>query len=296
VSAYKTFLEAVRPDLLLLNAFPWFQYYLARAAKEAGIPYVMWHHGLVFREMQYLSIPESARERLITWENEVAQGSVAELFLASSSAKEWRKKYPLPEGKYPDSIVSLPIDSAFFGVPHPREQHDIPRIGWVGRWDAIKHPEYVFSLAVRLQNAAEMHAVTRLGKNALIPLDAEEFSQHVTVHDQMPTSALRQFYASMDACVLPSALETLGKVILEAAACGTPTFITRHVGLADVYRQTGMEHFLIEGDDLEKDSARILTYAKTPCTEEFLAYVRTEHRAAFTSTQLYARLQDIAKR
>jgi glycosyltransferase involved in cell wall biosynthesis len=58
---------------------------------------------------------------------------------------------------------------------------------------------------------------------------------------------VRLFLNYIDALVLPSKSEQYGKVALEAMACGTPVFMTEHVGIAQTL-QRGQHYFHIPDD------------------------------------------------
>ncbi len=49
----------------------------------------------------------------------------------------------------------------------------------------------------------------------------------VTFHGDLPHDRLPDLYRSVDLCILSSRFEAQGMVVLEAAACGTPTIGTR---------------------------------------------------------------------
>lgn len=299
VDCYKKIFEKTNPDAILINAFPWFQHYLSKAAQESGIPTVVMHHGFVYRELPFIQIPQMARDRIADWEKEASEGAAQEIFISHQSHRVWREKYPTKDiGR--DCVIPLAISDLFFeeaavlkkSVTLKKKERQ-NTIGWVGRWDLGKRPDYIAALTQKLAPDFTVHAVTQLTPNS--KLDAESFKNSVHVHEPMPPNQLASFFQSLDACVLPSEFETLGKVVLEAALCGVPTFITNEVGLADVYTQTGMEEFLITGKNAQKDADSIQQITGRPPTELFVEYIKREHRSSVAYSRLGEALRNVCK-
>ncbi|MEK9157285.1 MAG: glycosyltransferase family 4 protein [Patescibacteria group bacterium] len=293
VEEYVKFFKEVQPDLILINGFPWFQHYLVQAARTAHIPYIILHHGLVYKELPYIAISSSARHRVEMWEREGSDKAAGEIFITQQSLRVWRDKNILSR-KNSDFVVPLPVDDIFFARNKVfRVPKDKVQIGWVGRWDALKRPEYVAQIASHLKRTHDVHAVTRVTRNSLILFTEEVFSRQVILHAPMPPVELHVFYASLDACILPSAFEAMGKVVIEAAASGIPTFITEDVCLSDIYHQTNMQDFFLTGKDIGEDVKCIQRNRNKKCTPEFLAYVENEHRESVAYPRLYKALCDI---
>src|SRR5207253_6417117 len=79
----------------------------------------------------------------------------------------------------------------------------------------------------------------------------------------VPQSQLPAYYASAEACLMPSYSESFGLVGLEAQACGSPVVASHHVGVASVVRD-GMTGFLVDGPDPAAYADRMLRLLEEP--------------------------------
>jgi glycosyltransferase involved in cell wall biosynthesis len=77
-----------------------------------------------------------------------------------------------------------------------------------------------------------------------------------TFAGRLDGAELAAAYASADCFVFPSTSETLGLVVLEAMASGTPVVAARAGGIPDLVRH-GEDGFLLDADDADAWASRI---------------------------------------
>jgi glycosyltransferase involved in cell wall biosynthesis len=131
----------------------------------------------------------------------------------------------------PDKVVwiPLPVDTSFFSPPLPvGERSTAPRrVLYVGRLDSRKG---VLSLVRAMSVVDEDVSLTLAGHG---PLYFElgrlvrrlGLESRVRLRTRMTSNELLEEYRTSTAFVFPSSLETFGRVVAEAAACGLPTVL-----------------------------------------------------------------------
>lgn len=134
----------------------------------------------------------------------------------------------------PDRIVSIPngIDARRFAGVHAPVATDHLRVGCVARLSQDKGVDVLLD-ALALTEGATLQIVGKGKERAALLAQAErlEIAQRVTFHDSTDMS---EFYASIDALVLPSRLhDPFGMVAAEAMLVGLPAIVTDACGIAD---------------------------------------------------------------
>ncbi|WP_118195547.1 glycosyltransferase family 4 protein [Albibacterium indicum] len=84
-----------------------------------------------------------------------------------------------------------------------------------------------------------------------------DLSNKVTLHGFVPNRELPGILSNMDLFVMPSFPETLGRVYLEAMACGLPIIGVKNTGIDGIV-ENGKHGFLVDIDD-ERSLERVLT-------------------------------------
>ena len=112
--------------------------------------------------------------------------------------------------------------------------------------------------------------------------------QRVTFMGPKTQSELAQFMARAEVLVLPSLSEALGRVVLEAMACGTPVIGSAVGGIPDMI-QEGETGFLIPPGDVRALAGRLKWILQHPQKAKQIGESARKFAAEFFSTELYIR-------
>lgn len=123
---------------------------------------------------------------------------------------------------------------------------DLPVLVYVGRLIALKAPEVLIQALPAVCARMGSVQVCIIGPSRQDPWrgDYLEFLQHraaalgvahlCTFTGHVPLPEIKQYLAAAEALVVPSRLEGLNRVVIEAAAVGTPTIISDGAGAAEL--------------------------------------------------------------
>lgn len=130
---------------------------------------------------------------------------------------------------------------------------DAPLLVYVGRLGAEKGVERLRPVLERLPEAR----LALVGDGPHRAALEEHFAgTPTTFAGRLDGAELAAAYASADCFVFPSTSETLGLVVLEAMASGTPVVAARAGGIPDLVRH-GEDGFLLDADDVDAWASRI---------------------------------------
>ena len=162
-------------------------------------------------------------------------------------------------GAAADRVVVIPhgINLSLFRSQRsrPLRRDDDPlRLLYVGRFSAEKNVSLLPTLMSELGRRGMDAHLDIVGKGPLetrlraqvIDLDIERL---VSFHQWMNPNELVRMYSDADLLLVPSKSEPLGRVIMEAMACGTPVVGARAGGIPDLITD-GTDGFLFDPDDL----------------------------------------------
>lgn len=263
--------EAIRqlnPDIVLLNGYSIVNWYILRAAKDLGLPVVMAHHGLWFKEMNTIGndMSNATEKMLREMEKDITRFADKEIFLNEYSRDEYsRKLIKVRAGR--NQIIPLPYNPLFntkFTAPLKLKAVDSEKIkiGMVSRWDPVKSPQKFMALAREAKKQKlpwKFYAVIKLKYNYKeIDKYKKDFSKHINVIPQLPQEELKSFYRQMDLLVLPSRFDTSPTVIMEAALQGKPTVISSTVGWVSEYKRFKAGEWVINFDN-SKEAVKKIT-------------------------------------
>lgn len=273
-----------QPDLVFVNGHSIFTWLLARAAFDADIPVVLQYAGIWKKEIdQYAELfSPASREACDAMERELAERAAANVFLNQASLAAFIESHPGATVRNP-RIIPLPHAGWEFTGSYAPSVRTERVIGVVARWDRIKNHDAVLALAeeiVRRGLSWRIVAVTDIPNTDVRADFKKRYRELVTVVPPMERDALKEFYRSLDALILPSHFETAGGVVMEALAEGKPTLIAPAVGWADDYHRHGMDEWVA---DFKNPSGAVdaleaqFTRASWPEVEAFARAVQSEH-------------------
>ncbi|MEW6491137.1 MAG: glycosyltransferase family 4 protein [Cyanobacteriota bacterium] len=154
----------------------------------------------------------------------------------------------LAAGIQPEKISVIP-----FGAPtdyfHPYPKQDKHfRALFVGRVGPTKGVHYLLQAwqQLNLPNAE----LLLVGINEFPETWLEKYTDLFRYIPSLPHSSLNEYYSSANVLVLPSLLEGLALVQLEAMACGIPIITTPNAGGTDIITD-GVEGFIVPIRDVE---------------------------------------------
>ena len=101
---------------------------------------------------------------------------------------------------------------------------------------------------------------------------------------------LPRYYSAADICVVPSYTEPLGKVVLEALACGTPVLGARVGGIPDIVRPGENGVLFDAGDALALGSALRLVLQEPELLQEMSRHARACVEAHHTWSRVVRRI------
>jgi glycosyltransferase involved in cell wall biosynthesis len=282
------------PDLVLLNGFSMTNWLMMKGAKKAGIPIVVFHHGLWFKEVQDLPVKVTKATLALTksMEADTVKLSNHQIFLNASSLEQFEKAFKRLN-KEKRSIVPIPYNGIYENKVVPKKgkrKGDSLKVGFVGRWDPIKHPEVVYELAreaKRLKKGWEFHAVTALGNTRSLLKLKGKFEKYVKVHQPMMPKELKKFYQSMDIMILPSRFDAWGAVVAEAALQNRGTLISPNVGWVNEYDALGMEDWIIDFKNTKKAIDRLENLSLNDVPGSLIEHVKKTHGEEVVMTRLF---------
>jgi glycosyltransferase involved in cell wall biosynthesis len=276
-------IAAEQPDVVLLNGFSIINWYILQAAHRARIPVVVSHHGLWFKEaMEVIAKSTPQTLKLVKkMEKDIYLLAKHQIFLNHFSQKTFEKEYRVKtSGK--SSVIPISYNPVFINsrLPQPPKRTS-KKIGFVGRWDAIKNPQIIYELAREVKRQKknwEIFAVLKINEAKVLLNLRKRFTQTVTIIPPMSPSKLKQFYQEMDIMLLPSRFDVSPTVVIEAALQNRATIISPNVGFAAEYEEMGLKKWIHDFKSPKNTLKYIEEMMTTPIPEKFSASIIKKHQ------------------
>ena len=151
---------------------------------------------------------------------------------------------PPPRGAH-DARLSL--GDTGHGFPHPPQQRIARRQGLLAARDDV----------------VEQGNRVAQPPGGVVPAGQLGLAGQVEFCGSVPQARLPVYYASAEACLMPSYSESFGLVGLEAQACASPVVASHQAGVASVVRD-GVTGFLVDGPDPAAYADRMLRLLEEP--------------------------------
>ena len=226
-----------------------------RLARRRGLPLVASYHTPTGEYAAYLTSRDRFADRIEGWCEQyerwfldradaviVPSATARRHLFAEVGLPERTDVHVVPNGVDVDRF--RPVDATAF-----RERYDLgdgPLLGYTGRHGFEKRltdiPKAVAGLDVTLVFGGDGPARERL------EAEAEDRDVDARFLGFLDREELPAFYASLDAFLFPSPVETQGLVALEANACGTPVVGVDRGALADTVDDGDTGHHFEPGD------------------------------------------------
>ena len=272
------------------------------AARLMGCPVIVhFPHGHVF--YGYFG-------RLRTWAVILVERLAARIthciFTLTELGKREHLRFKVAE---PEKFVTVPcgIDLAKFSSPRrsPAEVRaefgfspsDIVA-GYVGRLVPIKGCEYfLYALELTRRRRSEIKGII-VGDGPLRE-ELEELAKGLGLSESVVFAGVREdipeIMHALDLFVLTSLNEGLGRVLLEAMACGVPVVASRVGGVAEIvlHRETGL---LVPPKDPEEIAGAILEILNDGEKAELFSRKGKERARAFDVTRMLERTEEVYER
>jgi len=158
------------------------------------------------------------------------------------------QKSLIDAGIKPEKITVIPFGAPIdYFQPQPKSEQ-LFRALFIGRVGSRKGVHYLLQAWQKIKlSPAELLLV---GINEFPPGYLEQYADIMRYIPSVPHSILNTYYTSANVLVLPTLVEGLPLVILEAMACGIPVITTPNAGVSDIITN-GVEGFIIPIRDRE---------------------------------------------
>jgi 1,2-diacylglycerol 3-alpha-glucosyltransferase len=224
------------------------------ASRWLDLPVLLHFHTWVTEATQYYPFP-IGKDALVkmSWRylRSLCQRSDGVVAPSETAINELREK--VPGMKYTD-FVSPGIDFTRFDPSingsWVREKHDLGNaevILHAGRVSEEKNLELIFDALPIIRKKKPDAKLLIVGKGPSMGqyrsiVKRKKLQEHVIFTGFVPDEELAAYYASADALVLASTFETLGIVMTEALAMGTPVAGLRHRVIPEIVRDSYNGH------------------------------------------------------
>jgi len=227
--AAETFQVAKQHNILCLYDLPILFYRTSREIQES--------EAQLFPELA--TSLQAAKEPAWKIERKEQEIQLADRIFVPSS---FVQKSLVDAGIKPEKISVIPFGAPIdYFLPRPK-QDNIFRALFIGRVGPRKGTHYLLQAWQELKLAsAELLLV---GMNEFPENYLEKYTDIIRYIPSVPHSSLSTYYNSGNVLVLPTLVEGLPLVILEAMACGIPVITTPNAGISDIITN-GVEGFIV---------------------------------------------------
>jgi glycosyltransferase involved in cell wall biosynthesis len=275
-------IEIENPDLILIIGSFYFPWFLLQAAIRTGKVFIIRYGGII--EM------EETKKIWLRLGKDFVDPSYYYIFPSDHSRKtvEEIHKTELPHSW----VIHNGLPKEFFKKKKKRTNKKF-KIGYVGRYYAVKNPEFCIALANKFKTGhnTEIEMVSSHVKNCnhgkKIPKAVRKFLKAgIKLRPIMTTARLARFYQSKDLIISPSHFETYGYVPLEAIAAGTPALINKTLGIKEVFSSLGLDELIADFNDLDHIMEKIEHIRKKKIIINDVISQRLKDEYSFSNTML----------
>jgi glycosyltransferase involved in cell wall biosynthesis len=287
VQAYKNVIAQEKPDVILINGTYYLPWCLLHASKNFNIPAIVHYHGSMTKETAHWK-NEVHRELFFNMERQFDNPNIFYIF-PSNLAKTVVEKEIFGHSIKKCTVLPNPVPAYFFKAKPPKgiRKH----IGVVGRWTKIKNPNFVKRLArynAKHGNNYSLNVVSDISQRSLA---CRELNGLACFKSPMNNIKLSKFYASMGVVISPSHFETYGNVAKEALASGVPALISPQMGVAETFKDLGLDDWIIDFRSVRKVFSKI----KDVSSQTVPASVREQLKDKYSPEIIHDKMVDIIR-
>lgn len=255
IKAYESEIRRIKPDVILVNGSYFLPWCLLQAAKAYGRAKIVVHyHGVLKKEVEHWP-NEQHKANMLALEKDFDSRDILYIFpsqLARNVVEQEVFKHKIAESV----VLPNPIAEIFFNSKKRRVGKK--RIGVISRWSKIKNMDFVIDMAKYNGKKKEKFEINLITDRKSINYGKKKFNNLIRFRRPIQNHSLYKFYISQGIVMSPSTFETYGNVAQEAIACGTPAFVSKNMGVAEVFRKIGLDRLIIDFDS----SANVLRKAE----------------------------------
>ncbi len=285
IESYRAALLKEKPDFVLINGTYFLPWCLLMAAKEIGLPTVIHYHGSITKETEHW---KEAQRNIFRQMEQTFDAPHFTYIFPSKHAKTTVEQEVFGHAVKQFSVLPNPVPLHFL-TDTPRRKHKNIRVGIVGRWDRVKNIDFSKKLAQYNQKKGSefsYNVVTDLKRN---PEAKSQIQSLMHLHQPFDHKQMGTFYNRMNVVISPSRFETYGNVPQEALACGTPALISKSMGVAETFRELGLDKWIIDFDSVKDVHAKI----QEVCHETVPLSVRTAILEKYSPAVIHSKMVDI---
>jgi glycosyltransferase involved in cell wall biosynthesis len=283
IEAYDKTIKQEKPDLILINGTYYMPWCLLQASKANNIPVVLHYHGVLTKETaDWKEVPRKIFRQM----EECFDDKKLFYLFPSNLTKEVVEKEVFGHRVSKFSILPNPVSLRFFEA-HSKSRHR--NIGIISRWQKVKNTGFWEKLADYNQKNGDKFKIN-------IVTDLKKGNKHrdkldglVRFRRPMSNGRLAKFYEDMDVIVSPSHFETYGNVANEAIATGTPALISKNMGVSEVFKNLGLDRWIIDFNSVKNVYEKINKAIKQKVDTE----TRNKMKELYSSGAVYGKMFSI---
>lgn len=282
---FKKLIKVEKPDLIVINGTYFIPWCLYLAAKEFSIPIILHYHGIITKETEGWDCHSHS---LMKQMERTFDNSRLYYIFPSHLAKEVVEQEVFGHQIHQSAILPNPIPAHFFDV---NIHGGVRNVGIVARWTDVKNPAFIKKFAElnrKNRNFFKINMVTDIDQ---IPNKDRGISKMINLYPPMSANKLGKFYGIMGTIICPSTFETFGNVPQEAIATRTPALIGSNMGIAEVFRQLGLEYLITDFTSVENVFEKVKEVSKLRINLK----VQKKLKGIMSSDILYSQLLNIYK-
>ena len=240
IGQYRKIIKSEKPDVVLLNGTYYLPWCLFLAAKNFSQKIVLHYHGSLTKETEHY--PPAMRQIFHKMEKTFDSDKVRYIF-PSILAKNTVSREVFNHEPKNFCVLSNSIPLHFFDAIKKRSGFK-KSIGVVSRWCRVKNSGFIEKLASYNSSLIKGFAFNLLTDLKFVANFPDNIRRTVKLAKPMDNSRLGRFYSKMDVVICPSHFETYGNVAQESLASGIPALVSSNMGIAEIFRQFGLEKWI----------------------------------------------------